>query len=80
MCFIKTLSEHTDPILQCTPETMGENTASVNCKNIDSDSDLEITRFILSTATCKTSKKANWYMPLKTKKWWSKFVQIWNPF
>ena len=41
--FVKTLSEHRDPILSCTPQTMGENIASTNTND---DSDLEITGFI----------------------------------
>ena len=41
--FVKTLSEHIDPILSCAPQTMGENNASTNTND---DSDLEIIRFI----------------------------------
>ena len=43
MYFVKTLSEHVDPILPGTPQTMGENNASTNT---DDDSDLEITGFM----------------------------------
>ena len=38
--FVKTLSKHIDPILSCTPQTMGGNNASTNTND---DSDLEIT-------------------------------------
>ena len=41
--FVKTLSEHIDPILSCAPQTMGGNNASTNTND---DSDLEIIRFI----------------------------------
>ena len=37
--FVKTLSEHIDPILSCTPQTIGENNTSTNT---DNDSNLEI--------------------------------------
>ena len=41
--FVKNLSQHIDPIISCTPQTMGENNASTNT---DDESDLEITGFI----------------------------------
>ena len=37
--FVKTLPEHIDPILSCTPQTIGENNTSTNT---DDDSNLEI--------------------------------------
>ena len=43
LCFVKTLSEHIDPILSCTPQIMEENNAS---RNADDDSDSEITRLM----------------------------------
>ena len=41
--FVKTLSEHTDPILPCKPQTMGQSNAPTNTND---DSDLEITEFV----------------------------------
>ena len=46
MYFVKTSSEHIDPILSLTPQTIEENNVSTNCENTDDDSDLEITGFM----------------------------------
>ena len=46
--FVKILSQHIDPIISCTTQTMGEHNASTNT---DDESDLEITGFIKMNST-----------------------------